>query len=76
MEHIAPIITRYLERLMPTYEYVCTSCGHKWEKEQKITADPLKDCPECQKPTAKRLVSGGTGHVLKGPRWAKDGYRG
>ncbi len=59
-----------------TYEYVCEACGHEWEAEQRISEDPLKRCPKCRKPRAKRLVSGGTGHVLKGSRWARDGYRG
>jgi putative FmdB family regulatory protein len=31
---------------MPTYEYVCESCGNEWEAEQSIKADPLKDCPK------------------------------
>jgi putative FmdB family regulatory protein len=57
-----------------TYEYVCTGCGHQWEAEQKITDPALTECPACKQPTAKRLVSGGTGHVLVGAGWAKDGY--
>jgi putative FmdB family regulatory protein len=60
-----------------TYEYVCQECGHRWEAEQKITAEPLTDCPMCGdqgKGAAKRLISGGTGHVLVGDRWARDGY--
>jgi putative FmdB family regulatory protein len=59
-----------------TYEYRCTGCGHEWEAEQRITEAALTRCPKCRKRKAKRLVSGGTGHVLKGSRWAKDGYRG
>ena len=58
-----------------TYEYVCTACEHKWEAEQKITEPALKRCPKCKRRKAKRLVSGGAGHVLKGEGWAKDGYR-
>ena len=58
-----------------TYEYICTACGHEWEAEQPITAKPLKRCPKCRKLKAKRLISGGVGHVLKGEGWAKDGYR-
>jgi putative FmdB family regulatory protein len=59
-----------------TYEYVCKACGHEWEDEQKISADPLTHCPKCKKPTAKRLCSGGIGFSLKGPRWARDKYHG
>ncbi len=56
-----------------TYEYQCTSCSHEWEAEQKITEEPLKECPQCHKETAKRLVSGGTGTHLKGDGWFKTG---
>lgn len=59
-----------------TYEYICQACGHLWEVEQKITATPLTVCPKCERPAAKRLISGGTGHVLVGPRWGRDGYSG
>lgn len=27
---------------MPIYEYECKACGHRMEKLQKISADPLK----------------------------------
>jgi putative FmdB family regulatory protein len=57
-----------------TYEYVCTSCGHNWEAEQPISAPALKTCPNCQKETAKRQVSGGAGFILKGGGWYADGY--
>jgi putative FmdB family regulatory protein len=58
-----------------TYEYICTACGHEWEAEQPITAKPFKRCPRCKRLKARRLISGGTGHVLKGEGWAKDGYK-
>jgi putative FmdB family regulatory protein len=32
---------------MPLYEYECEACGVRFERRQPITADPLKDCPEC-----------------------------
>ena len=32
---------------MPTYEYLCQKCEHRFEIVQKITADSLTDCPEC-----------------------------
>ncbi len=57
-----------------TYDYVCTACGHAWEAEQRITADPLKDCPNCHEMTAKRQVSGGQGFILKGGGWYSDLY--
>ena len=38
---------RYTRRAMPTYEYVCKSCGHLFEIVQSMRDDPLTECPEC-----------------------------
>ena len=32
---------------MPTYEYLCQSCGARFEAWQKITDDPIEVCPTC-----------------------------
>jgi putative FmdB family regulatory protein len=32
---------------MPTYEYVCRECGHRFEAWQSMSDDPLTICPEC-----------------------------
>jgi putative FmdB family regulatory protein len=32
---------------MPTYEYVCKSCGHLFEIVQSMRDDPLTECPQC-----------------------------
>ena len=34
---------------MPTYEYQCDACGHKFEKFQSIKADPIRTCPQCRR---------------------------
>ena len=57
-----------------TYEYACEACGHQWEAEQSIKDAPLKSCVACGKEKAKRLVSGGTGFLLKGGGWYADLY--
>ncbi len=57
-----------------TYEYVCQACGHLWEAEQSIKDSPLKTCVSCGEEKAKRLVSGGTGFLLKGGGWYADLY--
>ena len=56
------------------YEYACVECQHEWEAEQRITEDPLRQCPACGKNTAKRLVTGGAGFLLKGSGWYSDLY--
>jgi putative FmdB family regulatory protein len=32
---------------MPTYEYACRACGHRFDIVQKMSDDPLVICPEC-----------------------------
>jgi putative FmdB family regulatory protein len=55
------------------YEYVCESCGHEWEVEQKVSDVKIKECPSCNKDTAKRVISKSS-FQLKGSGWFKDGY--
>ncbi len=57
---------------MPVYEYRCESCGHQFDILQKITAEPLKECPECGGPVHK-LVSQ-TSFILKGGGWYATEY--
>ena len=40
---------------MPIYEYCCTTCDHKFEKLQPMTASGA-DCPVCEQP-ARRAIS-------------------
>jgi len=51
---------------MPTYEYHCEKCGYSLEALQKMTAEPLKMCPECQTEGLKRGPGGGIGLSFKG----------
>ena len=60
---------------MPTYEYKCEACGHKFERFQSITADPIKQCPQCKKNKVKRLISGGAGLIFKGSGFYITDYR-
>jgi len=58
---------------MPVYEYLCSACGHEFEREQRISEDPIKKCPKCGRQKAKRLISR-TSFVLKGGGWYGDLY--
>ena len=58
---------------MPTYEYCCGKCGHEFEREQRITEEPIRRCPSCRALKAKRLISA-TSFVLKGGGWYADLY--
>lgn len=53
---------------MPIYEYQCEACDHQFEKIQKMSDQPLVDCPECSEPQLKKLVSA-AGFQLKGNGW-------
>lgn len=60
---------------MPTYEYACDACGHRFEEFQSIKAKPLTVCPKCKKKKVKRLVSGGAGFIFKGSGFYITDYR-
>jgi len=60
---------------MPTYEYICESCGCDFERFQSITARPLRKCPECGKSALKRLVGTGSGIIFKGSGFYQTDYR-
>ncbi len=49
---------------MPTYQYACTACGHRFEAVQSFSDSALTECPEC---TGKlRKLFGSVGVVFKG----------
>ena len=60
---------------MPTYEYECGNCGYKFERFQGITAGALRKCPQCGKPTLKRLIGSGSGVIFKGSGFYETDYR-
>ena len=59
---------------MPIYEYQCTQCGYQTEVLQKISDNPLKDCPECGKPTMKKMVTAAA-FRLKGGGWYETDFK-
>ncbi len=59
---------------MPTYDYQCLDCGEAFEAFQKITDQPLKNCPNCQG-KVKRLISSGSGLIFKGSGFYATDYK-
>ena len=59
---------------MPTYDYECSACAHKFEIFQKINDLPLTKCPKCNK-KVKRLISSGAGIIFKGTGFYATDYR-
>jgi len=60
---------------MPTYEYVCTKCGHEMEAFQAMKAAPLKKCPSCGKSALRRKIGGGAGLIFKGTGFYITDYK-
>lgn len=59
---------------MPTYEYECTSCGHRFEHFQAMSDKHLEKCPKCKK-KLRRLIGNGAGIIFKGPGFYATDYR-
>ncbi len=59
---------------MPIYEYRCDACGHEFEQIQKISEDPLQECPDCGDITLRKLMSA-AGFRLKGGGWYETDFK-
>jgi putative FmdB family regulatory protein len=59
---------------MPIYEYQCGDCGHKLETLQRISDDPLRDCPSCGAGALQKLISR-VGFRLKGTGWYETDFK-
>ena len=59
---------------MPTYEYECRKCGHRFELFHGIKDDSPKRCPRC-KGRAVRVPSAGAGILFKGSGFYITDYR-
>jgi putative FmdB family regulatory protein len=52
---------------MPIYEYLCKSCGHRFDARQSFHDEPLTDCTECGAPVRRVLHPAGV--IFKGSGW-------
>jgi putative FmdB family regulatory protein len=59
---------------MPIYEYQCENCNHTMDAIQKMSDDPLKECPQCHEDSLKKLVSA-AGFRLKGTGWYETDFK-
>jgi putative FmdB family regulatory protein len=59
---------------MPIYEYVCSDCGHEFEKLQKMSDAPLRDCPACEAQSLKKKISA-PGFRLSGSGWYETDFK-
>ncbi len=59
---------------MPIYGYACKECGHTLDALQKMSDEPLVDCPECGEATLKRQLSAPR-FRLKGQGWYETDFK-
>jgi putative FmdB family regulatory protein len=57
---------------MPTYEYLCKGCSHRFEIWQKMTDEPLTTCPACGGTIRRVLFPAGV--VFKGSGFYKTDH--
>jgi putative FmdB family regulatory protein len=60
---------------MPTYDYECDACQHKFELYQSISAAPESVCPQCKKKKLRRLIGTGGAIMFKGSGFYQTDYR-
>ncbi len=61
---------------MPTYEYECQQCGHRFEEFESITAAPRQTCSATNcTGSVKRLIGTGGGLLFKGAGFYTTDYR-
>ena len=60
---------------MPTYDYICNNCEKTYEYFQSMSDAPKKECPECEKNSLRRVISGGTGLIFKGSGYYLTDYK-
>ena len=66
----------HFQNIMPTYDYQCQKCGHRFEVFQSMKDDRLTDCPlETCDGSVKRLLGTGAGIIFKGSGFYETDYR-
>jgi len=60
---------------MPTYDYQCQACDHKFELFQSISEPVKRKCPVCGKLKLRRLFGTGAAVVFKGSGFYETDYR-
>jgi putative FmdB family regulatory protein len=60
---------------MPTYEYECQACKHRFDELQSFSEAHLKKCPVCKKNKLQRLLGAGAAIIFKGSGFYQTDYR-
>lgn len=59
---------------MPIYEYQCQACHKELEALQKISDEPLLQCPDCGELSLKKKISAAA-FRLKGGGWYETDFK-
>ncbi|MFN2195307.1 MAG: FmdB family zinc ribbon protein [Anaerolineales bacterium] len=59
---------------MPIYTYRCENCGVQFERQQKFSDAPLKECPECHAKQLRKVYTP-VGIVFKGSGFYATDHR-
>jgi putative FmdB family regulatory protein len=62
------------EMFVPLYEYLCSNCGHRFEKIENHTASARKKCPKCGAKAERVLAPPAI--QFKGSGWYVTDYAG
>lgn len=60
---------------MPVYTYHCDACGKEFEVTQRMSDEPLTECPCGEKGHVRRLISAGAGVIFKGSGFYETDYK-
>lgn len=60
---------------MPTYEYECKACHHRFDLFQSMSDPHKRKCPKCGKNTLERLIGTGAALIFKGSGFYQTDYR-
>lgn len=60
---------------MPTYEYSCKLCDHRFEIFQSMKDDHLVTCPSCKEDGLRRAIGAGAGLIFKGTGFYQTDYK-
>lgn len=60
---------------MPTYEYQCDACKHRFDEWQSFQDAELTKCPKCKKKKLRRLLGAGAAIIFKGSGFYETDYR-
>lgn len=57
------------------YQYECDDCGHEQDEIHGMKETPKITCEQCKCCNMHKVITGGTGFILKGDGWTSSNLR-